>query len=94
MCPAVSQYELSPKSANTRKKSLSPSHYLSVPPDPHRLLSDSVLSSAVLASSRGIRDEAMADITNTGAGGSGGGGFDDLGVDPNLDPELAMVSHT
>ena len=47
----------------------------------------------MLATDRGIRDEAMADITNTGAGGSGGGGgFDDLGVDPNLDPELAMVS--
>lgn len=68
-------------------------HYVAVPPDPRRLLSDAVLSSSVLAADRGLRDEAMADITNSGAGPSGGaGGLDDLGVDPNLDPELAMVS--
>ena len=27
-----------------------------------------------------------------GAGGGGGGDADEFGVDPNLDPELAMVS--
>ena len=43
-----------------------------------------------------VVDEAMgnADAGGSGAGGSGGGagaGFE-FGVDPSLDPELAMVS--
>jgi len=33
----------------------------------------------------------MADITNAAGGSGTGGEFGDLGVDPNLDPELAMV---
>jgi len=67
------------------------SHLVAAPADPRHLLSDIVLSSSVLATDRGVRDEAMADITNA-AGPSGvGGGFDELGVDPSIDPELAMA---
>ncbi|KAH8115750.1 hypothetical protein DFH11DRAFT_1586938 [Phellopilus nigrolimitatus] len=67
------------------------SHYFIAPPDPRRLLSDLVVSSPVLAGDRGDRDQTMADITNT-AGPSGEGGFEDYGgIDPTLDPELAMV---
>ena len=54
-----------------------------------------IISSPVLAADRGDRDAAMADITNTsGAGGAGeSGAFEEYGgVDPNLDPELAMVN--
>lgn len=65
-------------------------HYLSVPPSQTQLLADAISRSSVLAADRGAVDDAMADITNT-AGGSGGGEFGELGVDPNLDPELAMV---
>ncbi|TFK88062.1 hypothetical protein K466DRAFT_662577 [Polyporus arcularius HHB13444] len=62
------------------------SHYLSVPPGAH-LLSDMVLTSPILAGDRGIPEEAMGD-----AGGPSGatGGFE-FGVDPSLDPELAMA---
>lgn len=68
-------------------------HLVSIPPGSH-LLSDVLISSPILAGDRGmgIPDEAMGDA---GAGGSGiaggaGGGFE-FGVDPSLDPELAMV---
>ena len=48
-----------------------------------------VLLQNVLAGDRGIPEEAMADV---GAGpGAGSGGFE-FGVDPALDPELAMAS--
>ncbi|OCB88340.1 hypothetical protein A7U60_g4542 [Sanghuangporus baumii] len=67
------------------------SHYISVPPDPRRLLSDVILSSPILAADRGDRDAAMADITNTAGAGEGGGFEEYGGVDPTLDPELAMV---
>lgn len=51
-----------------------------------------VVSSSVLAADRGDRDAAMADITGAGAGPSTDGEFDDYGgIDPNMDPELAMV---
>ena len=63
------------------------SHYLSVPPGAH-LLSDALLTSPILAGDRGIPEEAMGDA---GApSGAGAGGFE-FGVDPSLDPELAMV---
>ncbi|KAI0075416.1 hypothetical protein K474DRAFT_1646585 [Panus rudis PR-1116 ss-1] len=60
------------------------SHYLSVPPGPH-LLSDLVLTSPILAGDRGIPEEAME-----GAPPAAGGGFE-FGIDPSLDPELAMA---
>ncbi|KAH7903158.1 hypothetical protein BJ138DRAFT_1021070, partial [Hygrophoropsis aurantiaca] len=66
------------------------SHYVTVPPGPH-LLSDMIISSPVLSEDRdaGIPPEAMGDA---GAGGSGSGGNNfEFGVDPSLDPELAMA---
>ncbi|KAI6035656.1 hypothetical protein F5J12DRAFT_711624 [Pisolithus orientalis] len=63
------------------------SHLVSVPPGPH-LLSDVIISSPVLAEDRGIPPGTIA-----AAGPSGTGGTNDyeFGVDPNLDPELAMA---
>ncbi|KAI0829207.1 hypothetical protein BC628DRAFT_1408730 [Trametes gibbosa] len=63
------------------------SHYLTVPPGPH-LLSDMILNSPLLAGDRGIPEEAMGDVASGSA--PGGGGFE-FGVDPSLDPELAMA---
>lgn len=60
------------------------SHFLSVEPGPY-LLSEKIAQSAIL------RPEG-ADDEMGGAGGGGGGAADEFGVDPNLDPELAMVS--
>ena len=48
-----------------------------------------ILNSPILAGDRGIPEEAMGDVPSGSAGG--GGGFE-FGVDPSLDPELAMVS--
>jgi len=66
-------------------------HYLAVPPGPH-LLSSVVLNSPVLASDRGIPDELTA-VPGGGVGAPSGGGTSqfEFGVDPTLDPELAMV---
>ncbi|KAH9843504.1 uncharacterized protein C8Q71DRAFT_793276 [Rhodofomes roseus] len=61
------------------------SHLITVPPGPH-LLSDIVLTSAILAGDRGIPEEAMGDA----AGPAAGANFE-FGVDPSLDPELAMA---
>ena len=67
-------------------------HYVAIPPDPRRLLSDQIVSSSVLAADRGDRDAAMADMTGAGAGPSADGAFEEYGgIDPNMDPELAMV---
>ncbi|KAH7930337.1 hypothetical protein BV22DRAFT_1055288 [Leucogyrophana mollusca] len=65
------------------------SHYVSVPPGPH-LLSDMIISSPILSEDRGIPPEAMGDA-GAGASGSGGGNNFEFGVDPTLDPELAMA---
>ncbi|KAH9936889.1 uncharacterized protein BXZ73DRAFT_45114 [Epithele typhae] len=64
-------------------------HYLSVPPGAH-LLSDMVLTSPVLASDRGVVEENMGVGAPGPAAGGSGGGFE-FGVDPSLDPELAMA---
>ena len=48
-----------------------------------------IISSAVLAGDRGIPEEVLAD-SGAGASGPAAGGFE-FGVDPSLDPELAMV---
>jgi 26S proteasome regulatory subunit N10 len=75
------------------------SHYLAVPPGPH-LLSSMILNSPILASDRGIPDELAAAVPGGmgggagGAGGAGGGAGTsqfEFGVDPTLDPELAMA---
>lgn len=60
---------------------------MSVPPGTH-LLSDVIISSPILSEDRGIPPEAMGDVG--GASGSGGANFE-FGVDPSLDPELALV---
>lgn len=56
------------------------SHFLAVEPGPH-LLSERIMNSAILRGDAG-EDDGMG----------GGGGGDEYGVDPNLDPELALVS--
>ena len=69
-----------------------------MPPGPH-LLSSVILDSPILAGDRGIPDELAGVPGGGGAGGSGGGGAGggaggsqfEFGVDPSLDPELAMV---
>ena len=63
-------------------------HYIAVPPGIH-LLSDIVLSSPVLAGDRGIPEEAMG-VPAPGGAPSAANDFE-FGVDPSLDPELAMV---
>ena len=69
-------------------------HYVAIEPDPRRLLSDCIVTSSVLAADRGDRDAAMADMTGAaGAGPSADGAFDEYGgIDPSVDPELAMAS--
>ncbi|KAI9461044.1 hypothetical protein F5148DRAFT_1300190 [Russula earlei] len=67
------------------------SHYLAVPPGPH-LLSSIILNSPILAGDRGIPDELAAVPGGVGgAAGTGGASQFEFGVDPSLDPELAMA---
>lgn len=61
------------------------SHLLEVEPGPY-LLSDRIGNSAIVG--RG----GAGDEDGFEGGGGGGGGDDGMGFDPNLDPELAMVS--
>jgi 26S proteasome regulatory subunit N10 len=63
------------------------SHFLSVPPG-SRLLGDALQSSPILAGEGAAAD---VDAFGTGQGPSGGGGEFEFGVDPSMDPELAMV---
>ncbi|KZV85683.1 hypothetical protein EXIGLDRAFT_622763 [Exidia glandulosa HHB12029] len=63
------------------------SHLVTVSPGP-RLISDAVLASPILAGDSGIPDAAM-DVE--GPGGPGGGADNEFGIDPSLDPELAMA---
>lgn len=75
------------------------SHIVSIPPGPH-LLSDIIASSPILAGDGGAFAASAAagasgdgDIDMAALGGGGGGdGGDFGGIDPNMDPELAMVS--
>ncbi|KAI6033783.1 hypothetical protein BKA83DRAFT_686228 [Pisolithus microcarpus] len=62
------------------------SHLVSVPPGSH--LSDMIISSPVLAEDRGIPPGAVA---AAGPSTTSGTGDFEFGVDPNLDPELAMA---
>lgn len=64
-------------------------HLVTIPPGP-RLLSESIASSAVLAGDGGIPEEVLAESAAGGSGPAAAGGFE-FGVDPSLDPELAMV---
>lgn len=58
------------------------SHFLAVEAGPH-LLSERIAMSAIMRRGGDDGDDG---------GAPGGGGGDEYGVDPNLDPELAMVS--
>jgi 26S proteasome regulatory subunit N10 len=67
-------------------------HYLAVPPGPHTLLSSVILNSPILASDRGVPDELATAIPGgVGAPSAGGTSQFEFGVDPSLEPELAMV---
>lgn len=61
------------------------SHILEVEPGPY-LLSDRIGNSAIVGRGGGGDGEGFE-------GGAGGGPDDGMGFDPNLDPELAMVSN-
>jgi len=67
------------------------SHIITVPPGAH-LLSDALISSPILSGDRS--SSIPAELGGTGdapaASGSGGNQFE-FGVDPSLDPELAMA---
>ncbi|KAJ9112489.1 hypothetical protein QFC20_002279 [Naganishia adeliensis] len=72
-------------------------HIVSIPPGPH-LLSDMIASSPILAADGGAFAASVAagaqgdgDIDMAALGGEGGGGDDFGGIDPNMDPELAMA---
>jgi hypothetical protein len=68
------------------------SHFLSVSPG-LRLLSDMIVSSPILAGEDAYGGQGGAFESGPGEGGSGGGGGSnfEFGVDPDMDPELAMV---
>lgn len=71
------------------------SHLLTVPPGMDLLLSDAILSSPILAEDGGGPVASGSGAGGAGSGpGSGGADGDGFAVDPNLDPELAMVSQT
>jgi 26S proteasome regulatory subunit N10 len=65
-----------------------------VPPGAH-LLSDALISSPILSADRSssIPDELTGDGDGSAPTGSGTNNFE-FGVDPSLDPELAMVRRT
>ena len=65
-------------------------HYIAVQPG-QLLLSDALLSSSVLAADRGLPDELMGEAGPSGQGEGGTTNQFEFGVDPSLDPELAMV---
>ena len=65
-------------------------HYLAVPPGSH-LLSSVILDSPILAGDRGVSDELGGLPGAAGASGSGSASQFEFGVDPSLDPELALV---
>jgi len=65
-------------------------HYIAVQPG-QLLLSDALLSSAVLAADRGLPDELMGAAGPSVQGEGGAANQFEFGVDPSLDPELAMV---
>jgi len=66
------------------------SHYIAVQPG-QLLLSDALLSSAVLAADRGLPDELMGAAGPSVQGEGGTTNQFEFGVDPSLDPELAMA---
>ncbi|TFY59817.1 hypothetical protein EVG20_g7645 [Dentipellis fragilis] len=65
------------------------SHYLAIPTGPHTL-SDIINSSTLLAADRNIPEEAMGGAPAAAGSSTAGANFE-FGVDPSLDPELAMA---
>ncbi|KAK9463293.1 uncharacterized protein V1516DRAFT_667377 [Lipomyces oligophaga] len=65
------------------------SHLVNASPGP-QLLSDIVLSSSILTDEDGVSHAAAASASAGGGSGTGGDAFE-FGVDPNLDPELALA---
>ena len=65
-------------------------HYVAIPPGPH-LLSDVLITSAILAGDRGIPEELVGNPEAAGAAPGAATSNFEFGVDPSLDPELAMV---
>ena len=64
-------------------------HLVNVPPGPH-ILSDMVMSSAIMAEEGGGgRGSATSGASGGGGGGGGMAGFGD--IDPNQDPEMALA---
>ncbi|KAK6342899.1 hypothetical protein TWF718_008280 [Orbilia javanica] len=63
------------------------SHLATIPPGPH-LLSDQLVTTPILGDDSGMGVGGPGD---GGSGGSGGAGGFDFGVDPHLDPELALA---
>ncbi|KAI9432299.1 hypothetical protein F5148DRAFT_1155025 [Russula earlei] len=78
------------KTASSDNSHLSSRHYLAVPPVSH--LSSIIFNSPILAGDCGIPDELVT-IPGCvgGAAGTGGVSHFSSGIDPSLDPELAMV---
>lgn len=66
------------------------SHLEIVHPGPN-LLSDSIVASPILAGEGGTGAAAAAQGGAGGEGGQGGGGDFEFGVDPSMDPELALA---
>lgn len=68
------------------------SHLVQIPPHASRLLSDSIMGSAVLAADRGAMIPEELREGGDGGGGAAGASNDfEFGIDPSLDPELAMA---
>lgn len=66
------------------------SHLATIPPGPH-LLSDQLVTTPILGEDNGMGGMGgSGGESAAGGGGSGGAGFD-FGVDPHLDPELALA---
>ncbi|KAF3928244.1 hypothetical protein AA313_de0207726 [Arthrobotrys entomopaga] len=63
------------------------SHLATIPPGPH-LLSDQLVTTPILGDDSGMGGSGVGE---GGAGGSSGAGGFDFGVDPHLDPELALA---
>ncbi|KAF3938458.1 hypothetical protein ABW19_dt0203538 [Dactylella cylindrospora] len=65
------------------------SHLATIPPGPH-LLSDQLVTTAILGDDSGLGGGGGVGDSGAGGGSGGAGGFD-FGVDPHLDPELALA---
>jgi len=82
-------------------KSTDNSHLITVPSGTQQLLSDILISSPIFAQQGGLNDLGLPDGTTSagipggddgaGVGGTGAAGNAFGGIDPNMDPEMAMA---